>query len=167
MNDDVPFGEVKELIIDVKVNSRSTHNIYINDLVGLGLDLPESDNLKRSKQAPLLAIDVCSRRHAPDEPIPRYNLAARLKLNAEGLLEETKMILGWMWDFRRLTISLPTNKFTAWTDGINEMIDSKNLTAKALETTIGRLTHISMIVSSVHHFLSRLRKLHFRAKNNN
>jgi hypothetical protein len=36
-----------------------------------------------------------------------------------------------------------------------------------LETTIGRLTHVSMIIPPVHHFLSRLCKLHFRAKNNN
>jgi hypothetical protein len=48
MNDDVPFWEGKELIIDMKVNSRGTHNIYIDDLVGLGLDLLKSDNLKRS-----------------------------------------------------------------------------------------------------------------------
>jgi hypothetical protein len=108
MDDNVPFGEGKELIIDVKVNSRGTYDINIDDLVGLGLDLPESDNLKRSKRAPLLAIDACSRRRAPDEPILHYNMAARHKLNAEGFLEETKMILGWMWDFRRLIISLPT-----------------------------------------------------------
>jgi hypothetical protein len=38
MNDDVPFGEGKELIIDMKVNSRGTQDIYIDELVGLGLD---------------------------------------------------------------------------------------------------------------------------------
>ncbi len=94
-------------------------------------------------------------------------MAARHKLDAEGLLKETKMILGWMWDFRCLTISLPTNKFTAWTEGINEMINSKKMTAKMLETTIRRLTHVSMIIPPVHHVLSCLRKLHFRVKNNN
>jgi hypothetical protein len=168
MNDNVPFGEGKELIIDVKVNSRVTHDIYINDLFELGLDLLKSDNLKRSKRAPLLAIDGCSRRRAPDEPIPRYyDMAARHKLDAEGLLEETKIILGWMWDFRCLTISLPINKFTAWTEGINEIINSKNFTAKTLETAIRRLTHVSMIIPPVHHFLSCLHELHFRAKNNN
>jgi hypothetical protein len=35
MNEDIPFGEGKELIINVKVNSRGTHDIYINDLIGL------------------------------------------------------------------------------------------------------------------------------------
>ncbi len=77
------------------------------------------------------------------------------------------MILGWRWDFRRLIISLSINKCTAWTEGINKMIKNKNLMAKILETTIGRLTHVSMIIPVVHHFLSQLRELHFRAKNNN
>jgi hypothetical protein len=39
--------------------------------------------------------------------------------------------------------------------------------AKMLETSIGRLTHVSMIIPPVHHFLSCLRELHSRAKNNN
>jgi hypothetical protein len=103
----------------------------------------------------------------PVEPIPQHDMAARHKLWADGLLEETKMILGWMWDFRRLIISLPINKCTAWTEGINKMIKNKNLTAKILKTTIGRLTHVSMIIPAVHHFLSQLHELHFRAKNNN
>jgi hypothetical protein len=94
-------------------------------------------------------------------------MAARHKLDAESLLKETKMILGWMWDFRCLTISLPTNKFTAWAEGINEMINSKKMTAKTLETTIGKLSHVSMIIPPVNYFLSCLCKLHFRANNNN
>ncbi len=61
----------------------------------------------------------------------------------------------------------PHHKCTAWTEGINKMIKNKSLTAKILETTIGRLIHISMIIPAVHHFLSRLRELHFQAKNNN
>jgi hypothetical protein len=167
MADDVPFGEGRELVINVEVDSRRTHDTYIDDLIGLGLDLPGTDNLKRSEGAPLLAIDAYSRQRTPVKPIPRHNMAARHKLWAEGLLEEAQMILGWRWDFRRLIISLPINKCTAWTEGINKMIKNKNLTAIILETTIGRLTHVSMIIPAVHHFLSRLRELHFQAKNNN
>jgi hypothetical protein len=32
----------------------------------------------------------------PDKPIPRYDMAARHKLDAEGLFKETKMILEMM-----------------------------------------------------------------------
>jgi hypothetical protein len=70
MADDVIFGKGRELVINVEVDSRGTHDIYIDDLAGLGLDLPGTDNLKRSEQAPLLAIDACSRQRTPIEPIP-------------------------------------------------------------------------------------------------
>jgi hypothetical protein len=99
MPEDVPFGFGKELIVDVKINPRGIHDIYIVNLIGLGLDLPDCDNIKRSERAPLLAIDAFSWCVHKEEPIPHYNMAARHKLIAEGLLEESKMILGWKWDF--------------------------------------------------------------------
>ncbi len=47
---------------------------------------------------------------------------ARDKLKAKAGLSKTKMILGWFFDFRRLMISLPENKFIAWTSAINELL---------------------------------------------
>jgi hypothetical protein len=99
MPDNVPFGIGKELIVNVKINPRGIHNIYINNLIGLGLDLPDCDNIKRSERAPLFAIDAFSWCVHKEDPIPRYDMAVRHKLIAKGLLEESKMILGWKWDF--------------------------------------------------------------------
>ncbi len=167
MPDDVPFGIGKELIVDVEINPRGIHDIYINNLIGLGLDLPDCNNITRSERAPLLTIDAFSWRIHKEELIPHYDMAACHKLIAEGLFEESKMILGWKWDFWHLTISLPPNKFTAWTNNISKMIIERKVTAKELESTIGRLTHLSLIIPTVYHFLSRLRELHRRAKYNN
>jgi hypothetical protein len=167
MPDNIPFGIGKERIVNVKINPKGIHDIYIDNLIGLGLDLPDCDNTKRSERAPLLAINAFSWRIHKEEPIPYYDMAACHKLIAEGLMEESKMILGWKWDFWCLTISLPPNKFTAWTNDINKMIIEKKVTAKELESTIGRLTHVSLIIPTVHHFLSRLRELHHHAKYNN
>ena len=91
--DDTPFGKGRELIIEIKVNKFCIHDIYIDDLIGLGLNLPDSDNRKRSERAPLLVMDICARQPDPNEPIPRYEMAARKKLDAKDLLSETKMIL--------------------------------------------------------------------------
>jgi hypothetical protein len=99
-----------------------------------------------------------------NKPIPHHNMAALHKLSAEGRLEETKMILGWMWDFWQLTISLPINKYMVWLALISRMITNKEMTLGNLDTTIGRLTHISMIIPFVHHFLSRLQELLLRSK---
>ncbi len=38
---------------------------------------------------------------------------------------------------------------------------------KELESIIGRLTHLSLILPAVHHFISRIRELHTRAAQNN
>jgi hypothetical protein len=72
---------------------------------------------------------------------------------------EIKMILGWEWDFRRLTILLPENKFTVWKTDVSQLLTDRTTTAKALELTIGNLGHIARVVPGVHHFLSRLREL--------
>jgi hypothetical protein len=112
-------------------------------------------------------MDICAHRPYPNEPIPHYEMAARKKLDAKGQLSEMKMILGWLWDIHSLTISLPENKLIAWTDGINKLITKKRVGKKELETMIGQLTHVSMIIPPVHHFLSRLCELLQRIKNNN
>ena len=90
-------------------------------------------------------------------------MEARNKLFAKAELEEMKIILGWLIDFRRLIISLPSNKFIAWTDSINKIVTRGTSTAKELETTIGRLGHLGAIMPFVYHFLSRLRNLQGRA----
>ncbi len=69
-------------------------------------------------------------------------------------LKERKMILGWLWDFRSLTIQLPANKFTAWSTEISKMITTEKTSPAELKSMIKRLAHVSMILSPVHHFLS-------------
>jgi hypothetical protein len=61
-------------------------------------------------------------------------------------------------------VALPENKYVAWKREIRRLIDSKTTSAKELERLVGRMTHLSIIVPSVHHFLSRLRDLQTRAK---
>ena len=91
-------------------------------------------------------------------------MEARNKLESEALLEEQKVILGWLVDFRRLLICLPENKFVAWSEAIRKMIKDEILTAKDIEANIGRLVHLGLAIPSVHHFMSRLRDLHTTAK---
>ena len=90
-------------------------------------------------------------------------MEAQNKLLAEAALEEKKIILGWHVDFCRLIISLPDNKFIAWTVSIKKILSRGTSTAKELETMIGRLGHLGAIVPFVYHFLSRLRDLQWKA----
>jgi hypothetical protein len=61
----------------------------------------------------------------------------RDKLLAEAGLSETKSILGWLFGFRKLQMSLPENKFIAWTTNVNKLIAKEMTTAKELESMIG------------------------------
>jgi hypothetical protein len=40
------------------------------------------------------------------------------KLFAEAGLTELKMILGWEFNFQRLKVALPENKFIVWTTDV-------------------------------------------------
>jgi hypothetical protein len=156
---DIPFAAGAELIVEIPVDPRGAYDVYIDDIVGLTVAIHDSNNIARGQAAALLAIDATARPNHPDEPIPRESMDARDKLIAEVGPSETKMILGWMFDFRRLWISLPENKFIAWTTTINKILANGSSTATELESTIGRLGHLALAVPGVHHFLSRLREL--------
>ena len=165
LDESTPFGIGKDLIVDVPVDARGIADVYIDDIIGLTIDIPGSNNATRLERAILLALHTAARPVHPDEPIPRESMAALAKLIAEAGLEETKTILGWYFDFRTLTVKLPLNKFTAWSNAIKSMIGSKSATAKELECNIGRLVHLSMVIPTIHHFMSRLRELHTRSLN--
>jgi hypothetical protein len=84
-------------------------------------------------------------------------MEARNKLESEALLEELKVILGWLINFHRLLICLPENKSVAWSEAFNKMIKDGALTAKEIKPYIRRLTHLGMAIPFVHHFMSQLR----------
>ena len=164
LTDKMPFAEGKELIIDVPIDARGINEVYIDDNVGLAVDLPGSGNAKRIERAALLAIYTAARALSPNEPIPRETMEARNKQAAEAAAEEIKRVLGWICNFRTLMISLPDDKVKAWTGDIKAMLEAGKVAADVLESSIGRFVNVGMIIPQVHHFLSRLRSLLKRAK---
>ena len=160
-----PFGVGRELIVDIPINHRGIYDLYLDDVIGLTLDMPGTNNLERSAGAHLLAIAATARPSHDNEPIPRETMEAEAKLAAEASPEEIKLILGWLMDFRGLIVSLPANKYIAWSADIGKMLTSNSAKAKELETLIGRLGHLGMIIPFVYHFLSRLREWHHKSRN--
>ena len=155
----MPFSEGKELIVDIPVDPRGTVDVYIDDTISLCVDLEGSDNVERLKQCSLLAINAASRDVHLNEPIPRVEMAEKKKLLAEAGPDEIKTILGWVFNFRSLTVSLPENKYFAWSSSINDILDSNKTNYKELESIIGRMVHVCMVITQVRHFMSRLRDL--------
>ena len=164
LDDSISYAEGKELIVDIPVDARGTGDVYIDDLIQATVVIEGTDNAIRCERATLLAIETVARPKDEKEPIPREDMEARNKLEAEAGFEELKTVLGWLLDTRRLLVKLPKNKFIAWSNIIREMIQRGTTTAKELESIIGRLVHLGMAIPLVYHFLSRIRDLLVGAK---
>ncbi len=79
--------------------------------MGLTINLPRTMNTEHLEAAIPLAIKVAACPNNANEPIPREKMVAEDKLKAEGGLVETKVILGWHFNFRTLTVTLPEHKY--------------------------------------------------------
>ena len=147
------------MIVDIPIDPHGSHDVYIDNVILLTVDIPGTDNIARRQSASLLAIDTTARPNHPKEPISRESMDARDKLFVEAGLTEIKMILGWEFDFRHLKISLPENKFIAWTTEVNQLLAAGTTTAKELELRISHLGNLTLVMPGVFHFLSHLHEL--------
>ena len=86
-------------------------------------------------------------------------MVERAKLLAETGAEEIKIILGWILNFRNITISPPEKKYVSWKVAILEILEAGNTSFKKLEQMIGRLVHLVIVLPSIRHFMSRFREL--------
>ena len=131
---------------------------FIDDLINVFLDTPA--NCLRQPHIVPLAMHLTSRPHAGDdkEPIPRRPILSIPKLIAEGRPEEIQIVLGWRLNTRLLEISLPDDKYLAWSADIRKLMKVGHCPAKELETLVGRLNHTAYIIPNSRHFMSRIRQ---------
>jgi hypothetical protein len=153
--DMIPFHPAKDLSINIPVNDTGKTDIYIDDTIGIAPDI--GDNVLRFSKAIPLVIHTLARPTISSDPIPRKDIISMKKFAAEGQMEETKTILGWLINTRALLIQLPIDKHLKWTTDISSILLQPRIKKKQLETLIGRLDHTSTIIPMLRHFLSRLR----------
>jgi hypothetical protein len=134
-------------------------DVFIDDLINVFLDT--EINRRRQPHVVPLAVHVTTRPHTGDEqePIPRRPLISLPKLLAEGSPAELQVVLGWLLNTRKLIVSLPDDKFIAWSGDIDEVIKARQVPRDALESIIGRLNHAAAIIPLTRHFMGRLRAL--------
>jgi len=88
------------------------------------------------------------------------------KMKAEGTPTEVLTILGWKFNTRTFTISLPIDKFEKYTRQIDETLATpkKAKERKELESLVGRIQHVASIIPASRHFTGRLNNALQRAK---
>jgi hypothetical protein len=53
---DIPFGQGKDLVVDIPINPRGTQDIYIDDIICLTLDILGTDHVAQGQAAAFLAM---------------------------------------------------------------------------------------------------------------
>jgi hypothetical protein len=163
--DETPFHQAKPLIVEIPKNDKGKVDIYIDDTIAITPDL--SNNVSRMVSAVPLAIRsiTCPLNHLDE--IPRNDIISMKKFEAEGKMEEVKIVLGWQINTRSLTISLPPDKHNKWSKNIESMISNHKVSHKNLEVLLGRLNHVASIIPILRHFLGRLRHALLRSTKHN
>ena len=160
--ENIPFAQALPTIVQLDINTKGTIDVYIDDIITTCPDL--QGNRDRGRVAVLLAIHIMGRPLSQLESIPRDELVSIAKLLAESNLSEIKIFLGCKLDTRKLLISLPTHKYKAWKNDLIHIVEIQRSTYDELDTNVGRLTHISVVIRPILHFLSRLRFLKDKSK---
>ena len=116
------------------------------------------DNLIRAPHVVQLAVQAMSRPHAGEmEPVPRKPLLSPEKLEAEGRSSEIQVVLGWEIRTRPFVVALPFDKYKAWKEDLDQVIESCQATQQETESLIGRLNHASFLIPLSRHFLNEIR----------
>ena len=154
MDENITICQADPLLMSLPERDIITDN-FIDDLFQCCLD--EGDNPARIKHAIPLVLETFFRNQNEDDASPRNPIINMKKHQAEGRLEETKVVLGWLINTRLFRVFLTEEKSKDWIRDIDETIQKRHCSEKLLETMIGRFNHTGFIVIISKYFLSRLR----------
>jgi hypothetical protein len=163
LDDSIPYAPAEELDVNLDGDENGRIDDFIDDGMVVIPDI--GDNRARASGALLLAIHILCRPLSTDEPIDRDDPLSLSKLSEDGTLSEIFTMLGWRVNLRSLRISLPRDKYIAWSNDLNEVIQSKKVSFEDLDTMIGRLNHASQALPLARYFLNRTRNAALRNHN--
>ena len=157
--DNHPFTVARPLAIDVKLQTIFIDG-FIDDIVTITVKM--HDLLSRATNVVPLAIHSIFRPVDDDEPILRDDVLSARKMQGEGAMSEIKLILGWVIDSRKFTVSLAPDKECHWQHNLDTLItkgtNKTPVKTKELESVIGKLNHTSYLFTEGRFLLSRLRR---------
>ena len=157
----VPFAVAKDLSVSLNCEPDSKADVFVDDIMSVTVD--RKDNLKRLIAAPCTVIHAIAHKAEGITHISRQDLISDEKNEAEGAPEEIKICLGWKLDTRRLLVSLPHHKYQAWNSQIEAIIKTKTVKYKTLESILGRLENVAIIIGMMGHFLNNIRSIQIKA----
>ena len=159
LDSDIPFAPALPCDVNVNIPRHGHFDSYVDDIIGICVDV--GDNAIRTINGILLAINLLARPLPANKKssIAQSYMLSQKKWIAEGRQEETKTILGWRVDTRILTVSLPEEKYIAYSNQIKSRINAGKVDHKNLQNLVGRLQRASYVTPHSKYFLNQLRAL--------
>ena len=111
MDDSIEIENVKKLILKNLQSNKAYVDGYIDNILTLILDEPNSIN-KRTHAIPLICYIILFRVVHIIKPLSRSEILCKVKRIAEGTLLEQKIILGWTIGSRRMILLLRLSSIT-------------------------------------------------------
>ena len=157
----IPVETARKMSVLAPVTDGGMVDGFIDDLISVVfLDSPR--NRIRHTQAVPLAMHLTSCPHAGEgrEPLSRREILSQAQLKAEGSPAEVQVVLGcWRIETRRLLISLPEDKFQAWSFDVARIRGTVGRCLRTdVEFLVGRLNHTAGVIPQSRHFLVRIRQ---------
>jgi hypothetical protein len=159
--DSLPFATARDLSVVLPDDYHGKADCFVDDIISCAVD--DGDNLLRLKAAACTVIHAISHQASSDTHLPRQDIIADDKNEAEGAPEEVKICLGWQLDTRRLLVRLPYHKYKAWDSQILALRDRRTASDKDLRSILGRLENVAGINCMLGHFLNNIRSLQLKA----
>ncbi len=164
----VPFAPARPALVQPSIPAAGTVDGFIDDVFSANVVTNKNLRADRLAQAVLLSMEILGRPNTEFEPLVRDLLLSLEKAEAEGTPNELLIVLGWLLDTRRLLISLPQDKYIAWTNDLKAIINPpraahKYIPGKTLESMEGRLQHVATVMPLAGHFMHLVRDATRRA----
>ena len=161
LGESVPFATAKEMSVRIDEGDICKADVFIDDIITVGVDV--KDHLLRIMAAPSTVMHAFTHEAKGNTHIARQDFIVDDKNEAEGGPEEVKIVLGWKVNTRSLRVQLPFHKFKAWTEQINSIRKRKTVNAKELQSALGRMENIAIMIPMFGHFLNNIRTLEIKA----
>ena len=162
---DIPFAQACQLSVSLEEQDTCKADVFVDDVITIGADI--GDNLDRVKAAPCSIMHALAHKNSEKPHVKRDNFIADDKNEAEGAPEEIKIVLGWELNSRQLLVSLPHHKFVAWSTQVKSFTTRVSANSKDLQSVLGRLENVAIIIPMFGHFLNNIRQLEINATRTN
>ena len=135
--------------------------MFMDDLITIRLDI--GNNVEKIMAAPCTVMHTLAHATESETHLPRQDFTAADKNEAEGAPEEVKIVLGWELNTREMLIKLPEHKYKAWPTKLSSFLTRKRANSKDLQSLLGRLEQVAIIIPMFGYFLNNIRYTEIQA----